>query len=94
MPTRTPQANFGWVKFTDKLTDDQNCVADVPGCFTLPVIPLDSLLETISPTVLKIDVEGFEKFVLQGASGVLERTDFTYGYDKHRATYSFNEFVT
>lgn len=84
--------DFGWVKFTDKLTDDQNCVADVPGCFTLPVIPLDSLLETISPTVLKIDVEGFEKFVLQGASGVLERTDFIYfeAYEKHFVNYGYS----
>lgn len=84
--------SFGWVKFTDKLTDDQNCVADVSGGFILPVIPLDPLLETISPTVLKIDVEGFEKFVLQGASGLLERTEFVYfeAYEKHFVNYGYS----
>lgn len=84
--------SFGWVKFTDKLTDDQNCVADTPGCLALPVIPLDSLLEEISLTVLKIDVEGFEKFVLQGASRLLERTEFIYfeAYEKYFASYGYS----
>lgn len=84
--------SFGWLKFTDKLTDDQNCVADTPGCFSLPVIPLDSLLEAINPTVLKIDVEGFEKFVLQGASELLKRTKFIYfeAYEKHFFNYGYS----
>lgn len=70
--------SFGWVHFTDELTDDQNHVINTPEGIALPVIPLDSLLEEVSPTVLKVDVEGFEKFVFQGASRLLERTDFVY----------------
>jgi FkbM family methyltransferase len=37
------------------------------------VAPLDNILEGIKPTVIKIDVEGFETNVIQGASYVLSQ---------------------
>lgn len=87
--------NFGWTSFTDKLTDDQNCVSEGEGSFTLPIIPLDALLVQQRPSVIKIDVEGFEKFVLHGAASLLERTSFIYfeAWTEHfsRYEYSFSD---
>ncbi len=77
-------ASFGWVGFTDNRSDDQNMVA-YDGQIVVPLITLDSLLEDESPTLLKIDVEGFELFVLLGATALLERTKFIYfeAWDDH-----------
>lgn len=79
-------ANCGWVGFTDSRSDDQNRVTDSDtGKIVVPLISLDALLPSESPTFLKIDVEGFEKFVLLGASNLLERTQFVYfeAWDEH-----------
>ena len=40
---------------------------------------------------LKIDVEGFEKFVIEGAKEVLERTEYVYfeAYDQHSRSYGY-----
>ena len=35
------------------------------------VLPLDEVLENISPSVMKIDVEGFETHVIDGAHNIL-----------------------
>jgi FkbM family methyltransferase len=37
------------------------------------VVPLDSILESESPTAMKIDVEGFESAVVRGASKCLQK---------------------
>jgi FkbM family methyltransferase len=77
-------ASCGWVGFTDNDSDDQNMVAH-DGQIVVPLITLDSLLADESPTLLKIDVEGFELFVLLGATALLERTQFIYfeAWDDH-----------
>lgn len=40
----------------------------------VPVKALDDLLNSLNPTVIKIDVEGFEEEVIQGALSILEST--------------------
>lgn len=75
---------LGWVRFTDSRSDDQNHVAN-EGPIVVPMITLDSLMENEAVTLLKIDVEGFEKFVLIGANKLLEKTQFVYfeAWDEH-----------
>lgn len=44
-----------------------------PAAVTVPVVTLDWLLRGDSPSVLKIDVEGYETQVLEGASDVMRQ---------------------
>lgn len=76
--------DFGWVGFSDNRSDDQNMVTD-SGNITVPLITLDAMLVKESPTLLKIDVEGFEKFVLLGADALIDKTQFIYfeAWDEH-----------
>lgn len=59
---------------------DQDCVNQVVSesyegqSMRVPVVPLDDLLKGKSPTLWKIDVEGFEHEVLKGASGALRNS--------------------
>lgn len=74
------------VHFSDQKSDDQNCVADIG--LTVPMKRLDSLItlpEGRHVALLKIDVEGYEKFVLEGATSILARTDAVYfeSWDLH-----------
>lgn len=80
---------IGWVSFSDIRSDDQNRVIGAGGIY-VPVVPLDVICVNESPTLLKIDVEGFELFVLRGAKSLLSRTKFVYleAYDKHFDEYS------
>lgn len=48
--------------------------AEADQCVTVPVDTLDAMLAGVSPVVMKVDVEGYESFVLQGAQGVLADT--------------------
>ena len=61
---------------TDRRCDDQNLVSTTGVKVSLRT--LDSLLPDISVRILKIDVEGFELFVLKGAERILKRTEFVY----------------
>lgn len=58
----------------------KNRVALVPGEQTqeVPVVTLDELLEGKSPVCIKIDVEGFEYFVLKGAQKTLQKESLKY----------------
>lgn len=82
---------FGWVGFTDQRCDDQNSVND-DGNIVVPSVTLDALLPDKCPTLLKIDVEGFEKYVILGANSLIERTDFVYfeAWDEHFKKYGYS----
>ena len=87
-------ANCGWIGFTDMRDDDLNSVRESTGAgatITVPLVTLDTLLADERPALLKIDVEGFEKFVLMGASGLLERTRCVYfeAWDQHFAKHGY-----
>jgi FkbM family methyltransferase len=69
-------ATAGRVVFSDGLDTGNHVLAEdevhsVSGIL-VPVETLDTLLEECSPTILKIDVEGYEACVLQGAKRALE----------------------
>ncbi|MFZ4618998.1 MAG: FkbM family methyltransferase [Bacteroidota bacterium] len=72
----------GSLLFTDNSWDEINSVVqgkDQQGTITIPAERLDSIVPQIdSVSLLKIDVEGFEKFVLEGAEGILRRTRCIY----------------
>jgi FkbM family methyltransferase len=60
------------------MTTDQGCcnhvtVEDAPAgpLLRVPVVPLDAAIEGRRPVILKIDVEGFEEQVLEGAQRLL-----------------------
>ena len=62
-----------------RFTSDENCLDHVLAdgessekAITVPVTTLDSALGAESPAVIKIDVEGFETSVIEGASRTLE----------------------
>jgi FkbM family methyltransferase len=61
----------GWAHFSDERTDDQNKVSTegIP----VPMVRLDSLFSDLRIDLLKVDVEGYEKYVIDGASGVLHQ---------------------
>jgi FkbM family methyltransferase len=71
----------GEVAFTDVRSDDYNRVLpNGAGALTVPMTPLDDFtpLAQASITLVKIDVEGYELFVLRGAEATLTRTCFLY----------------
>lgn len=68
----------GVVHFTDKRSDlDLNHVqVNGQGGIQVPVCRLDVLFDSVSRVnLLKIDVEGYEKMVLEGAQDLLHRID-------------------
>lgn len=69
----------GMVFFSDRRSDDQNAVVD-EGAIRVPVETLDALLSSKveKVTLLKVDVEGYEKFVFEGAKAILSRTELVY----------------
>jgi len=70
----------GELKFT-KGFDVMNRVAleheNIPT-ITVPIQKLDTVLANEQPTFLKIDVEGFEYFVLKGANETLQKPSLKY----------------
>jgi FkbM family methyltransferase len=59
--------------------DSQSCVAHGNGAVAIPMVSLDDIFPNPEPVaLLKIDVEGYEKFVLEGADRLLSSTICIY----------------
>lgn len=85
----------GWLGFSNKRSDEQNEVTGSQG-IQVEVKKLDDLfvdkLESVE--LLKVDVEGYEKFVLQGALEILKKTECIYfeSWEQHFAKYNYSTF--
>ncbi|MEZ0600979.1 FkbM family methyltransferase [Paraburkholderia sp. IW21] len=83
--------SLGWLHFSDSSADDQNNVQK-SGPIVVPVLTLDVLCADEKITLLKIDVEGYEKFVFEGAGKTLQNTKFIYfeAWDAHFKKYGYS----
>jgi FkbM family methyltransferase len=82
----------GSVYLTDYRADDQNAISQNRTCVRVPMSTLDQAISARKHiALLKIDVEGFEKFVLEGAKHMLTRVDCVYfeSYDPNFARYGY-----
>lgn len=70
-------ATEGEVSMTSRRSDDQNYVSEA-GALRVPMHRLDDLIPARPTRLLKIDVEGSELPVLQGATAVLRETELVY----------------
>ena len=80
----------GVIALSDKTSDDQNAVCG--DGLLVPLCRLDHLVpETEKIALLKIDVEGYEKFVLEGASRLLPRVEAIYfeSYECHFQSFGY-----
>ena len=83
----------GEVFLTDERADDQNCVSDDATGLRVPMSTLNDAAGDLPPiALLKIDVEGYEQFVLRGATHTLERTACIYfeSCDEKFAQYGYS----
>jgi FkbM family methyltransferase len=84
---------FRWVTFSNIDSDEQNSVLPSGPGITVPMVRLDAFFAGEAITLLKVDVEGWEKFVFLGAGRILEDVSFVYFecWDEHfqRSGYSF-----
>jgi FkbM family methyltransferase len=82
----------GAVQFSDIRFDDQNSIIMSGKGITVPLRPPDAL-EIAEPHIhlLKVDTEGYEKFVFQGASQLLTKTSTIYfeSWDTSFARYGY-----
>lgn len=69
----------GKISFSNKRADDTNAIVDSSD-LEIPLTTLDILISPLVDHVdlLKIDVEGYERFVCQGAVELLKKTDTIY----------------
>ena len=83
---------FGWVAFSDQRSDDQNKVVEVG--LNVPMVRLEPFLKALGKRVklLKVDVEGFEKYVFLGSGSALQNVDFIYFevMDSHYLNYGYD----
>jgi len=82
----------GTVFLTDERADDQNSVSPDTTGLRVPMSTLDDAVAQLPRiALLKIDVEGYEQFVLRGATMTLARTDCVYfeSSDAHFARHEY-----
>lgn len=72
-----------------KISDDQNSIVGENG-LSIPVRRLDDLINASDVALLKIDVEGYEKFVLMGATNLLKSTKCVYFEAVEESTRKFD----
>lgn len=83
----------GHVHFSDIRSDDQNSVILDRVGIDVPVSRLDDLLISATPIALmKVDVEGFEKFVFEGAKTTLMEVKSIYfeSWDKNFSKFGYS----
>ena len=69
----------GLVSFSDSPLDDYNHVVPAGAGIAVPVKRLDSIVPSgTAIRLLKLDVEGYEKFALEGAGSLLQTTEAVY----------------
>lgn len=66
------------ILFSNEISDDQNSIKNSGGEVNVPIRRLDDLIAPSNVALLKIDVEGYEKFVLMGAAKLLKITKCVY----------------
>jgi FkbM family methyltransferase len=71
-------AENGLVRFSNSRRDDMNRVSEADGTIHVPVRRLDDCTQLNSVRLLKVDVEGYEKFVFAGASRILQHTECVF----------------
>ena len=86
----------GVARFTENLGTENHLSVDgdVAGTREVKVEPLDAVLEGLRPTLLKIDVEGFETKVLAGATRTLREPSlqaFIVERSNNGAAFGFDE---
>lgn len=82
----------GFVSFSNVSSDDMNHVLTNSGGIKVPVKKLKSLIKEKTPIqLLKIDVEGYEKMVLEGAGELLEYINYIYfeSFEKNFSQYNY-----
>jgi len=82
----------GKARLTDRRSDDQNRMSANEGV-EVPLRRLDDVrLPPSDISLLKIDVEGYEKLVLEGAARVLERTQCVYfeSWEQHFSNFGYS----
>ncbi len=83
----------GEILFSDMFEDDQNKIVTSGAGIKVPITRLDELkIDEKNIDLLKIDVEGFELFVLKGAPEVLKRTGCIYfeSWESHFNNYNYS----
>jgi len=85
----------GNIQFTSQTSDDQNKVVtegNTLDSISVPVKRLEDLVDFKTIQLLKIDVEGFELFVLKGCAHLLKNVECIYfeSWESHFANYGYN----
>lgn len=81
--------------FSNERSDDQNSIINEGNGISVPIRRLEELINSSNIALLKIDVEGYEKYVLLGAVKLLKVTECIYFEAMERAMkkydYSFED---
>lgn len=82
-----------YVNFSSKKSDDLNRVLKNTEGLKIPMVRLDEVVGgELKIALLKIDVEGYEKFVIVGADNIMRNVDCIYfeSYEEHFKEYGYS----